>query len=366
MNPQSAFIRKIIYVVAIVLLLIPLYLIGQPSATGPSKGDPGGLLARMRADEKLSESQFGQVDPTSATMRYTTLGLRGLAACILWEKSNTYKMKKDWVNLAATLNQISKVEPHYVNVWRFQAWNLSYNVSASFDDYRERYRYVLRGVDFLQDGLRHNQNEPMLVWDVGWYISNKIGRADEQKQFRRMFRADEDFRRKQEIEFNITRVADNDNWLVGKEWYKFGEDMVARGADLKKSTPLLFYSHWPMCQMNYSDQLGKDGIFGEVYQRAFATAWADWVLNYGNRPMPGPDPSREIRLNDRESLQAEVSELLKRLEAMSPGLREKIVQERRRQLTKEQQTALETAPMKRTEKQWELASKVEERTEGHR
>ena len=44
MNPQSAFTRKIIYLVAILVLLLPLYLLGNPSAAGPggSQGEPGG------------------------------------------------------------------------------------------------------------------------------------------------------------------------------------------------------------------------------------------------------------------------------------------------------------------------------------
>ena len=323
MNPQSAFARKIIYGIAILVLLVPLHLLGQPSAAGPegSAGETGGLLAQFRANHKLSESQLGEVDPASSTIRLTTLGLRGVAANLLWEKSNTYKMKKDWTNLAATLNQIAKLEPHYVNVWRFQAWNLSYNVSAEFDDYRERYRWVLKGIDFLEEGIHHNHNEPHLVWDVGWYTSNKISRADESKQFRRMFRVDEDFLHKQEADplFNIPRVPDNDNWLVGKEWYRIAENMVERGADLKKTTPVLFWSHRPMCQMNYGDNLETDGSFGEVVQRAFEVALQEWTGDFGQRAIPASGPGEPVVLNDVEPLREHATQLLKQLYAMAPG-----------------------------------------------
>ena len=63
--------------------------------------------------------------------------MRGVAANILWKKANDCKMKKDWTNLSATLKQITKVEPNFIGTWRFQAWNLSYNVSAAFDDYHD-------------------------------------------------------------------------------------------------------------------------------------------------------------------------------------------------------------------------------------
>ena len=55
-----------------------------------------------------------------------------MAANILWEKANDYQMKKDWANRAATLNQITKVQPNFINVWLNQAWNVSYNISVQF------------------------------------------------------------------------------------------------------------------------------------------------------------------------------------------------------------------------------------------
>ncbi len=42
-------------------------------------------------------------------------------------------MKKDWTNLSATLNQLTKVQPHFISVWRFQGWTLAYNCSTEFD-----------------------------------------------------------------------------------------------------------------------------------------------------------------------------------------------------------------------------------------
>ena len=129
----------------------------------------------------LSQTQLGQIDPTSETIKLATFGLRGVAALVLWEKANDYKMKEDWANFAATLNQIIKVQPHFISVWIHQAWNMSYNVSVEFDDYRERYRWVIKGINYLKQGIKYNKNEPRLVWETGWTISQKIGRADEHK-----------------------------------------------------------------------------------------------------------------------------------------------------------------------------------------
>ena len=56
---------------------------------------------------------------------------------------------------------------------------------------------------------------------MGWFISNKIGRADEKKHYRRLFKEDDDF--------NGSRPLDlRDNWLVGKEWFRDAEGWSTR------------------------------------------------------------------------------------------------------------------------------------------
>ena len=151
------------------------------------------MLAQLRNEYDLSQAQLGEIDPGSVTIKLATLGLRGVAANILWEKATDYKMKKDWTNFGATLNQITKVQPNFINVWINQSWNLSYNVSVEFDDYRERYRWVIKGFDFLKDGIKYNDRQPGLPWEMGRMISQKIGKADEVKQYRRLFKEDDDF-----------------------------------------------------------------------------------------------------------------------------------------------------------------------------
>ena len=69
---------------------------------------------------------------------------------LLWEKANDYKKVEDWTNLTATLEQLAKLQPNFITFWKFQAWNLTYNVSVEFDDYHDRYYYVRRGIEFLQ------------------------------------------------------------------------------------------------------------------------------------------------------------------------------------------------------------------------
>lgn len=349
MNPRNTFVRKIGYLLAIVVLLVLLFWLGRPATDDAhgSKGAPGGKLARMRQEYGLSQAQLGEIDPTSEAIKLATLGMRGVAANLLWTKANEYKKKKDWTNLSATLNQITKLQPNFISVWKFQAWNLSYNVSVEFDDYRDRYAWVIKGIDFLKRGIRYNEHAPRLHWDVGWFTAQKIGRADERKQFRRLFKADDDYH-------GSRPVALRDNWLVGQEWFREAERIVDSGlGSMEGMSPLVFRSDAAMCQMNYADALENDGTFGEVAKRAWMEASRQWQ-EYGAREIPSAY-GVPIRLNDEERLQDTLARMQEEFENIEPGMREKIVEERRAELSEEAKQALELKRQERTPKQQDLA-----------
>ena len=150
---------------------------------------------------------LGEIDPASESMKLATLGMRGVAANLLWERANRYKREHDWDSLAATLNQISKLQPNFISVWQFQGWNLAYNVSIEFDDYRSRYQWVKRGIDFYREGFRYNTEEPVLDWEVGWTFGHKMGKADEYVQFRRLYRDDRDYHQDLSTDVNMDNTV---------------------------------------------------------------------------------------------------------------------------------------------------------------
>jgi hypothetical protein len=363
MSSRSTFFRKIVYLVVIAALLMPLRWLSHPatSAAKDAPASPGGKLAQLRDRYHLSQAQLGQIDPASVTIKLATLGMRGVAANILWEKANDFKMKKDWTNLGATLNQITKVQPNFINVWSNQAWNLSYNVSVEFDDYRQRYRWVMKGVDFLKEGIRYNERQPRLVWDIGWTIAEKIGRADESKQFRKLFKEDDDFH-------GSRPLALRDNWLVGKEWFDRAVEAVEQGQTMLGKSPLIYRSSGPMAQMYYADALERDGVFGEVAKAAWVTAARDWRA-YGDQDIVTTYQDEKtlqpivIQLNRQESHEEAARKLVGQLDALQPGLRAKIQADKRKTLTPAQREALDTPAEKRSGKQIELAAQAQQAVE---
>jgi hypothetical protein len=351
MNAQRAFVRKVIYLIAVGLLLVPLFLLGHPAASA-TKGS-GGWLAQVREDEKISPTELGQIDMTNETIKLATLGMRGVAADILWMKANTYQKKKDWTNLKATLEQITKVQPNFIEPWIHQGWNISYNVSVSFDLPKDKYYWLMQGIKFLNDGATLNNSEPRLLAEIAWYISYKLGKDDPWKQYRRLFREDDVFNA------GVPREL-RDNFLVGKEWYKKAEKVVwdRKLKTIKKGSILFFFSRKAMCQMDYADYLEKDGVFGEKARIAWQEAANEWSL-YGDEPVPSPPPEDAVvYLNKKEMHDKEAERLRAQLEAIAPLVRAAIVEKQLAALEPDELNVFRTPEADRTPKQRQAAPSV--------
>jgi hypothetical protein len=277
---------------------------------------------------------LGEIDPASETIKLATLGMRGVAANILWTKANDFKKTEDWVGYSAALEQIAKLQPNVVSVWIFLGWNLTHNVSVEFDDYHDRYYWVIKGITYRQDGTKYNRDSPRLLSDIGWTIAQKIGRADEHLQFRRLFREDDDF--------NGSRpLAQRDNWLVGREWLLKAEQAATRGNAVRGERPVLFYSHPVMCLVNYAEDLEEEGTFGEVAKNSWKKAADAWT-ELSNRDLPTLS-NVFIRLGDKEEYIEKSRVAQAELEKLTPpGLREKIKQEKLASLTEVERESYET------------------------
>lgn len=113
MSERNSFYRKVAYGVAIAALLFPLSLMSSPATMTEQGLNPGGKLAQLRNEYRLGQGNLGEIDPASETMKLATLGLRGVAMNLLWEKANYYKKTEDWSNLTATLDQLAKLQPNF-------------------------------------------------------------------------------------------------------------------------------------------------------------------------------------------------------------------------------------------------------------
>ncbi len=327
MNQRRAVWHKVGYASAILFLLLPLSYLSQPATRDKEggKGSPGGKLAQLREQYKLSQADLGEIDPTSEAIKLATLGMRGIAADIMWMQANEYKKTENWTAFSAALEQIIRLQPNFIAVWRFQGWNLAYNISVEFDDYRDRYYWVIKGINFIITGTKVNVNEPRLLYDVGWDISQKIGRADEHVQYRKLFKQDNDFFdehvRNKDME-NIP-LSERDNWLVGRRWYQTAQNVVDKlGIPVKGTSPLVFHSYPSMGLINYAEAIEEEGVFGEVAKNAWRKARESWQ-EFGDRDMPTTF-NVTIHLNDQERFEEKANAAAEELTKLVPGVAEEL------------------------------------------
>jgi len=353
-NLETSFKRKVSYITGIVLLLFPLFYLGQPS-TSDADGGRGGKLAQLRAENYLAQSNLGEIDPVSSTMQLATFGLRPIAVIVLWEKATRFQKMEDYDNVTATVNQISKLQPNFVSIWKFQAHNLAYNISVDFDNYRHRYQWVRRGIDFLMEGTQYNSQDAKLVQEVGAYTGSKIGGSDEKRQFRRLFAEDDPFHQRMEdygLEMDSQLVAGvdgkPDNWKVANRWYQKSEDVAKFSDGGIRGDWLRFYERKPQALIYYAISLEDDGYLDTNAQQAFATAHAG-LVELGNLDILSTFTRTTLRLNQGAEFQRKLDDMRGEMDKLGPGVRQAEKEKRFNELSKPQQEAMKLAPELRTE-----------------
>ena len=129
--------------------------------------------------ERLGLTRIEPLENAPPVLAFTTValgGFRGLIANALWIRANDLQDADKFFEAAQLADWITKLEPHFVQVWLVQAWNMAYNISVKFKDFDDRWRWVQRGIALLRDdGLRFNPNETLIYRELAWFFQHKMG-----------------------------------------------------------------------------------------------------------------------------------------------------------------------------------------------
>src|SRR5688572_8844854 len=116
--------------------------------------------ALNRDRKELGLTRVEPLENAPPVLAFTTValgGFRGLIANALWIRASDLQDEDKFFEMAQLADWITKLEPHFVQVWTVQAWNMSYNISVKFKDFDDRWRWVQRGINLLRDeGLKYN------------------------------------------------------------------------------------------------------------------------------------------------------------------------------------------------------------------
>src|SRR5256885_2980279 len=139
-----------------------------------------GLQRSLNRDrERLGLTRIQPLENAPPVLAFTTValgGFRGLISNALWIRASDLQDEDKFFEMAQLADWITKLEPHFVQVWLVQAWNMAYNISVKFKDFPDRWRWVKRGIELLRDdGLRYNPHETLIYRELGWFFQHKMG-----------------------------------------------------------------------------------------------------------------------------------------------------------------------------------------------
>lgn len=117
-------------------------------------------------------------------LAFTTValgGFRGLIANALWIRMSDLQDEDKFFEMQQLADWITKLEPHYTQVWLVQGWNMAYNISVKFKEtapgeFPDRWRWVRGGIRLLRDdGLRFNPHDVLIHRELAWFFQHKMG-----------------------------------------------------------------------------------------------------------------------------------------------------------------------------------------------
>ena len=124
------------YLLAIVLLLVLLGLLSLVQ----------GRMNSMRADAHLTDDDpLENAPPLVAFTSVALGGFRGLLADYLWLRSGQMQEQGKYYEMVQLADWIVKLQPRFTSAHAFLAWNMAYNVSVTYTDKQDRWRWVKRG-----------------------------------------------------------------------------------------------------------------------------------------------------------------------------------------------------------------------------
>lgn len=117
--------------------------------------------------------------PPSLAFATVAMGaFRGLVVDILWIRADKLKEEGQFFDAKQLAEWITILQPRFVSVWDFHAWNMAYNISVAIpaEQWAQRWQWVRNGYELLRDkGIEKNPRSIILYWSLAWIFQHKIG-----------------------------------------------------------------------------------------------------------------------------------------------------------------------------------------------
>ena len=134
-------------------------------------------IDRHRAEMKITGKELDNSAPPEIVLATAALGaFRGLAVDYFWYRATQLQQEGKFYEADANARAITTLQPRFGEVWRFQAWNMAYNISVETHTPDERWSWVSKGINLLREkGIPLNQDNIHLYRELSWIFMHKIG-----------------------------------------------------------------------------------------------------------------------------------------------------------------------------------------------
>ena len=140
-------------------------------------------------EDKLVDETFAAegTPPVVAVSTMALGGFRGLIADILWIRAGDLQQQGKYYELVQLSDWILKLQPKFAAAAAHMGWNMAYNVSVACKSPEDRWRWVRRGIELMQEAVTMNPNDPEVYKELAWIYQHKLGNVldDAQRYYKK-------------------------------------------------------------------------------------------------------------------------------------------------------------------------------------
>jgi hypothetical protein len=133
-------------------------------------------LDSIKENNNLTETSIVHNAPPMIAFTTVALGgFRGIIADILWLRTIILQSQGKYFEMVQLASWISKLQPGFTGTTTFLAWNMAYNISITYANPKDKWRWVQNGIKILKDAIRNTPNKLDLYPELAFIYLNKIG-----------------------------------------------------------------------------------------------------------------------------------------------------------------------------------------------
>ena len=142
------------------------------------------LKAQKSFPTIFNEKEIQKLPPEIVFTTVLLGGFRGILVDFLWMRAQKLQEEGKYFELVQLSNWIGTLEPKIPEIWVFNAWNLSYNISVEFPTPEERWNWIYQGIKLLRDrALKYLPDSPKIYKEISWIYFNKISSSINEYHF---------------------------------------------------------------------------------------------------------------------------------------------------------------------------------------